>query len=339
MAVKKSNDLSYNGKGISIIIKNDIKPCETPKSKPKRKRTYNKKNTSNNNNSDFLDKNNNQIVDSKIPIYRDLFNRNPNNIPQPPMVDWQAIRMGLLPAPPQPPQILPPPPPTQTPNYNFNMPTQPDPYGGMAKLMEAMRPLFLTNNPYNTDYDNGGPSIEDYVSQTNNEDILLQQEALKEAEDELLNESIDAVDPDADVLTEDELTDKKLKLQYEKLIEKTRTFGKGRLKSGATNSSNRLNKPSYLFSDEYMNAYNANLTNIKDVSTEELDEKNQEMTNLNERIRMVTEAVNREKLRTEKKILIKKQKQLETKLKKIADLENYIAVKTTEYERLFPAII
>ena len=74
-----------------------------------------KKTTSNNNN--FLDKNKNQTVDSKIPIYRDLFNRNPNNIPQPAMVDWQAIRMGLLPAPLAPPipQILPPPP-SQTPS-------------------------------------------------------------------------------------------------------------------------------------------------------------------------------------------------------------------------------
>ena len=105
MPVKKTNDLSYNGKGISIVIKNDIKPCETPKSKPKRKRTYNKKTSSNNNN--FLDKNNNQTVDSKIPIYRDLFNRNPNFIPQPGMVDHQAIRLGLLPPPPPIPQILP----------------------------------------------------------------------------------------------------------------------------------------------------------------------------------------------------------------------------------------
>ena len=335
MPVKKSNDLSYNGKGISIIIKNDIKPCETPpKSKPKRKRTYNKKTTSNSNNN-FLDKNNNQIVDSKIPIYRDLFNRNPNNIPQPGMVDWQAIRMGLLPAPPPIPQILPPPP-AQTPNYNFNMPTQPDPYGGMAKLMEAMRPLFLTNNPYNTDYDNGGPSIEDYVSQTNNEDLLLQQEAIKEAEDELLNETLDAIDPDAEIMTEEELADKKLKLEYEKLIDKTSKFKAGRLKAGGTNSSSKLNKPLYLFSEEYMNAYITNLTNVKGNVDDDLEEKKQDLTNLNERIRTETEAVNREKLRTEKKILIKKQKQLETKLKKIAELEKYITEKTVEYERLFP---
>lgn len=336
MAVKKTNDLSYSGKGISIVIKNDIKPCETPKSKPKRKRTYNKKNTSNN--SDFLDKNNNQTVDSKIPIYRDLFNRNPNNIPQPAMVDWQAIRMGLLPAPPQQPQILPPP--TQTPsmlqpNYNFNMPTQPDPYSGMARLMDAMRPLFLTNNPYNRDYENdNGGIIEDYVSQTNNEDILLQEEALREAENDMINETVN--EEEAEDLPEEELQAKKLKLQYEKLIEKTSKFKAGRLKAGGTNSSSKLNKPLYLFSDEYMNAYINNLTNVKENINDDLEEKTQEMRNLNERINMETEAVNKEKLKTEKKILIKKQKQLQSKLKKIAELENYITEKTAEYQTLFP---
>lgn len=331
MPVKKTNDLSYNGKGISIVIKNDIKPCETPKSKPKRKRTYNKNTSNNNNNNNFLDKNNNQTVDSKIPIYRDLFNRNPNNIPQPGMVDWQAIRLGLLPAPQ--PQILPPPP-SQTPSYNFNMPTQADPYSGMAKLMDAMRPLFLTNNPYNTDYDNGGPSIEDYVSQTNNEDILLQEEAIREAEKEMIDETVN--EEEDETLTEEELQTKKLKLQYEKLIEKTSKFKAGRLKAGGTNSSSKLNKPLYLFSDEYMNAYITNLTNVKENIDDDLEEKNQEMTNLNERIRMETEAVNKEKLKTEKKILIKKQKQLQSKLKKIAELENYITEKTAEYESLFP---
>lgn len=113
---KKSKDLTYNSKGINIVIKNDIKPYEEPikpKPKPRRKRR-NTKNTITNNN--FLDKNNNQMVDSKIPIYRDLYNRNVNNIPQPQMVDWQAVRLGLLPPPPQPPALPPPPPPpTQTP--------------------------------------------------------------------------------------------------------------------------------------------------------------------------------------------------------------------------------
>ena len=80
---------------------------------------------------------------------------------------------------------------------------QPDPYSGMAKLMDAMRPLFLTNNPYNTDYDNGGPSIEDYVSQTNNEDILLQEEAIREAEKEMIDETVN--EEEDETLTEEEV--------------------------------------------------------------------------------------------------------------------------------------
>ena len=83
---KKSKELGYSGKGISIVIKNDIKPYDEPikpKTKQRRKRRTVKATATANNN--FLDKNNNQIVDSKIHIYRDLSNRNINNVPQPQM--------------------------------------------------------------------------------------------------------------------------------------------------------------------------------------------------------------------------------------------------------------
>lgn len=314
---KKSNNVSYNGKGISIVIKNDVKPCEKPK--PKRKRKTNK---SNNN---FLDRNNNQIVDSKIPIYRDASIRNINNIPQPPIVDWQGVRLGLLPPPPaQEPRMI------EPPKYTFNMPEQPNAYEGMAKLMDAMKPLFLTNNPYNTEY-NGNAFVEEYVSQTNNEDVLLQQQAKQEAEDQILNESINAEED----INEEELQKRKEKREYEILLKKVSKFSKGRLKAGGTLSSSKLNKPAYIFNEEYMNSYLTNLENVKEILVENLGEKEAQLRTINEKIKLETDNTVKNNLKDDKKKIIKAIQNDGKRYDKIIGLEDYIQKEQEKYKYLF----
>lgn len=325
---KKSKEIGYNSKGISIVIKNDIKPYEEPtkpKPKPRKRRTV--KATMNNN---FLDKNNNQIVDSKIPIYRDLSNRNVNNIPQPQMVDWQAVRLGLLP---------PPPPPTQTPSmitpsYTNNFPaiTYPDPMNGMAKLIDSMRPYFLTNNPYKTEDENTSFSRWEENVELSPEDAKIQEEATKVAEDKVLEDTIDEAVP----LDEEEIKKRKEREKYLELQNKVEGFGTGKIRQGASKSANSLKAPAYIFNEEYMTRYNERLDEIQTDIQEELNNKRAQITAKTEAINLETDASKREKLRKDKKAIQQEITLINKKVDKIQRIKTNIEKEKNRYNELFP---
>lgn len=325
---KKSKEIGYNSKGISIVIKNDIKPYEEPtKPKPKQRKRRTVKATMNNN---FLDKNNNQIVDSKIPIYRDLYNRNINNIPQPQMVDWQAVRLGLLP---------PPPPPTQTPSmitpsYTNNFPaiTYPDPMNGMAKLIDSMRPYFLTNNPYNTEDENTSYSRWEDAVELSPEDAKIQEEATKVAEDKVLDETIDEDVP----LGEEEMKNRKEREKYLELQNKVAGFGAGKIRQGASKSANSLKAPAYIFNEEYMTRYNERLDEIQKDIDEELNNKRAQITAKTEAINLEGDASKREKLRKDKKAIQQEIISINKKVDKIQKIKTNIEKEKNRYDELFP---
>lgn len=340
---KKSKDLTYNSKGINIVIKNDIKPYEEPiKPKPKqRRKRRNLKNTTTNNN--FLDKNNNQVVDSKIPIYRDLYNRNINNIPQPQMVDWQAVRLGLLPPPPQPPALpAPPPPPTQTPpmiapnSYTNNFPaiTYPDPINSMARLMDSMRPYFVTNNPYNFE---DGYNTDSYgrgvnIVELSPEDAQIQQEAEKLAQEKVLDDTVDE-----EPLDEEDIKKLKDREKYLELQNKIAGFGTGKLKQGASKSAGAFNAPAYIFNEEYMTRYNEKLNEMKADIEDELNNKKAQITMKTQAIKLEGDDVNKEKLKKEKKQIQQEIILINKRLDKIRKIELRIAEETNRYNELFPA--
>jgi len=328
---KKSKEIGYNSKGISIVIKNDIKPYEEttkPKPKPRRKR----RNTKNTTNSNFLDRNNNQIVDSKIPIYRDLYNRNINNIPQPEMVDWQGIRLGLLP----------PPPPTLTPpmitpsSYTNNFPaiTYPDPINSMAKLMDSMRPYFLTNNPYNLDDGDymGGYSRGVDIVELSPEDAMISKEAEKVAEDKILDETIDEEVP----LDEEEMKIRKEREKYIQLQDKIKDFGTGKLKQGASKSAGSLKAPAYIFNEEYMTRYNEKLDEMERDIQEDINNKRAQITAKTEAINLEGDTTKKKKLQDEKKSLQQEILLINKKINKIQKIKTSIEEEQNKYKELFP---
>ena len=332
---KKSKELGYSGKGISIVIKNDIKPYEEPikqKTKQRRKRRTVKATATANNN--FLDKNNNQIVDSKIPIYRDLSNRNINNVPQPQMVDWQAVRLGLLPPPP-----IAPPPPTQTPNmlnpnYTNNFPaiTYPDPLKGMAKLMDSIRPFLLTNNPYNTDDEKPVYGKWADAVQLSPEDAKIQEDAEKLAEDKVLDDTIDEEGP----LDENEIKNRKDREKYLALQEKVAGFGEGGIRQGAAKSANSLKAPAYIFNEEYMTRYNERLADKEKDIEDELNNKKEQIRAKTEAISLEGDAAKKAKLRKEKKELQQEITSISKNISKIQKIRTSIAEEQVRYKELFP---
>lgn len=330
---KKSKELGYSGKGISIVIKNDIKPYDEPikpKTKQRRKRRTVKATTNNN----FLDKNNNQIVDSKIPIYRDLYNRNINNVPQPQMVDWQAVRLGLLPPPPTAPA-----PPTQTPNmitpsYTNNFPaiSFPDPIKGMAKLMDSMRPYFLTNNPYNTEDENISYGRGLDAVELSPEDAIIQKEAEKLAEDKVLEDTIDEVVE----LDEDELKNRREREKYIELQQRVAGFGAGKARQGAAKSANSLKAPAYIFNEEYMTRYNEILDAKERDIEDELNDRRQQIRAKTEAINLETDPPKKEKLRKEKKEIQQEITSITKNISKIQKIKTSIAKELVRYKELFP---
>ena len=330
---KKSKELGYSGKGISIVIKNDIKPYDEPiklKTKQRRKRRTVKATTNNN----FLDKNNNQIVDSKIPIYRDLYNRNINNVPQPQMVDWQGVRLGLLPPPP-----TAPPPPTQTPNmitpsYTNNFPaiTYPDPINGMAKLMESMRPYFLTNNPYNTEDENISYGRGVDIVELSPEDAIIQEEAKQIAEEKVLEDTIDNVVE----LDENELKNRRDREKYLALQERVAGFGAGKARQGAAKSANILKAPAYIFNEEYMTRYNEILDAKQRDIEDELNDRRQQFRAKTEAINLEGDAAKKAKLRKEKKEVQQEITSITKNINKIQKIKISMAEELVRYNELFP---
>jgi hypothetical protein len=215
------------------------------------------------------------------------------------MVDWQAIRLGLLPPPP-----IAPPPPTQTPNmlnpnYTNNFPaiTYPDPLKGMAKLMDSIRPFLLTNNPYNTDDEKPVYGKWADAVQLSPEDAKIQEDAEKLAEDKVLDDTIDEEVP----LDENEMKNRKDKEKYLALQQRVAGFAAGKTRQGAARSANILKAPAYIFNEEYMTRYNQILDEKEKDIEDELKNKKQQITAKTVAINLEEDTSKKAKLRKEKK--------------------------------------